>query len=81
MARNFEAKWNYPCSVGSMYFNYKHFFSIVLLALVDGNCKFICVDVGASGRSGDAGIYGNSTLKHLLDTKRLNLPGSVFSLT
>lgn len=92
MARNFEAKWNYPCCVGSidgkhiaikpppdsgsLYFNYKHFFSIVLLALVDANYKFIYVDVGAAGRSGDAGIYGNSTLKHSLDNNRLNLPDS-----
>ena len=92
MARKFEAKWNYPCCVGSidgkhiaiqpppdsssLYFNYKHFFSIVLLALVDANYKFIYVDVGAAGWSGGAGIYGNSTLKHSLDTNRLNLPDS-----
>ena len=92
MARTFEANWNYPCCVGSidgkhiaiktpsdsgsLYFNYKHFFSIVLLALVNANYKFIYVNVGAAGRSGDAGIYGNSTLKHSLDTNRLNLPDS-----
>ena len=65
-----------PSDSGSLYFNYKHFFSIVLLALVNANYKFIYVNVGAAGRSGDAGIYGNSTLKHSLDTNRLNLPDS-----
>ena len=91
MVRKFEAKWNYPCCVdsidgkhiaikpppdsGSLYCNYKHFFSITLLA-VDVNYKFIYVHdhVGAAGRSGDAGIYGNSTLKHSFDINRLNLP-------
>ena len=48
----------------------------MLLALVDAKYKFIYVDVGAAGRSGDAGIYGNLTLKHSLDTNRLNLPDS-----
>ena len=92
VGRTFEAKWNYPCYVGSidgkhiaikpppdsgsLHFIYKHFVSTVLLALVDANYKFIYVDVGAAGRSGDAGIYGNSTLKHSLDTNRLNLPDS-----
>ena len=30
--------------------------------------------MGAAGRSGEAGIYGLSTLKHSIDTNRLNLP-------
>lgn len=63
-----------PENSGSEYFNYKHFFSIVLLALVDANCKFVYINVGASGRAGDAGIYTDSDLKKALDENSLNLP-------
>lgn len=57
-----------------MYFNYKNFFSILLLAVVDANYRFIYVDVGATGRSGDAGVFEASTLKSTLDTNALSIP-------
>lgn len=54
----FKEKWNFPHCVaaidgkhvrikapahkGSEFFNYKKYHSVVLLALVDGNKKFIC---------------------------------------
>ena len=65
-----------PENSGSEYFNYKHFFSIVLLALVSANYEFIYINVGASGRAGDAGIYTDSDLKKALDDNSLNLPES-----
>lgn len=42
------------------------FFSVVLLALV--------VSVGATGRAGDAGVFGNSLLKKAMNTNSLQLP-------
>ena len=79
MAEEFQRKWNYPCwprgyrrkhiaiqqpcGSGSEFFNYKHFFSVLFLALVDANYKFIYVDAGAAGRAGDAGDFHDSILK------------------
>lgn len=63
IANNFESAANFPLCLGaidgkhirvvkpeesgSMFLNYKHFFSIVLMAVVDANYNFIYIDVGA----------------------------------
>lgn len=77
-ADDFYKKWNFPHCVaaidgkhirikcpknsGSLFFNYKEYFSLVLLALVDANCKFIAVDVGSYGKEGDSGIFSKANI-------------------
>lgn len=63
-----------PPSSGSLYYNYKKTFSIVLLALVDANYNFLVVDVGAYGKNSDGGIFANSNLGRQLQTNRLRIP-------
>lgn len=65
-----------PPGSGSLYFNYKGDFSIVLLAVVDANLKFIYVDVGTNGRTSDGGVWGKSQLKRAMDNDQLNIPGA-----
>jgi len=65
-----------PTGTGSQHFNYKHYFSIVLLAVVDSNYKFLYIDVGSFGKDSDSTIFKNSTLWNLLITNKLNIPES-----
>ena len=90
VSNGFKSKWNYPFCLGALdgkhiaikqpahsgseYFNYKHFFSIILLALVDHNYRFLYVEVGASGRVGDAGLFQTSSLKRGMDEGLLDFP-------
>ncbi|KAK7149295.1 hypothetical protein R3I94_008810 [Phoxinus phoxinus] len=90
IALSFEDRWNFPNCIGaldgkhiyitappksgSLFFNYKGSFSIVLLALVDANYKFIAIQVGDFGKSSDGGVYSNSTLGRAMKEKTLSVP-------
>ena len=90
VADGFAHRWNYhncigaldgkhvaltkPRNAGSLFFNYKKFHSIILMALCDANYKFLYVDVGAEGGAGDAGTWNRSTLHQALDEGRVGLP-------
>lgn len=54
--KNDAHRFKCPSGSGSAYYNFKGFFSIVLLAVVDSNYKVLLVDCGGKGKISDAGI-------------------------
>ncbi|KAL1428171.1 hypothetical protein MTO96_016969 [Rhipicephalus appendiculatus] len=49
-------------------------YSIVLLAVVDSDYKFVIVDVGAYGKQSDGGVLEQSKFGHRLEEGKLHLP-------
>lgn len=90
IARQFFEQWNFPLCVGaidgkhvrvkcpphsgSMFYNYKQFFSIVLQAVADANYRFVAVEVGGYGKQSDGGTFRNSSLFQLMQSERLDIP-------
>lgn len=62
----------HPCN--SMYYNYKGFSSIVLMAVADSQYRFIFVDVGSYGKDSDSTIFQNCSLWQALLNSTLGLP-------
>ncbi|MCP3680334.1 MAG: transposase family protein [Gammaproteobacteria bacterium] len=56
-----------PPKTGSIYYNYKGFFSIILFAMVSADYKFVWADVSGRGSQSDAQIYNESDLKEGLE--------------
>ena len=48
--------------------------SIVLLAVVDANYKFIYINVGCNGRVSDGGVFRQSSIFTALENNLLNIP-------
>ena len=90
VAHGFQSRWNFPhtlgaidgkhiaikkpASTGSLYHNYKGFFSIVLLAVVDADYKFIWADIGGEGSISDCSIFNQSSFKEAIEQNRLGIP-------
>ena len=86
----FKTRWNVPNAVGAIdrkhiamkkskksssdCYNYKGFFSLVLLALVDTDYRFLWVNVGSSGSSSDAQIFNRSNFRENIEDGSLELP-------
>ena len=51
-----------------MYFNYKKFHSIVLMATVNANYEFVMVEFGDCGRLSDDSVFSSSHLGHAINT-------------
>ncbi|XP_050502605.1 uncharacterized protein LOC126881914 [Diabrotica virgifera virgifera] len=63
-----------PGKTGSNHFGYLKKFSIVLMAIVDANYKFICIDVGGYGKNSDGGIFQNSNMGQRFEAGLMNVP-------
>ena len=86
----FNTKWNFPNCLGaldgkhimmrappnsnSLFYNYKGFFSIVLMVLVDADYRFIFIDIGNYESNGDSGIFKNRSLGEAFAAKMLDVP-------
>ena len=64
----------HPRNSGSEFCHYKGFFSVVLLAVVDADYKFIFADVGCQGRISDGGVLRNILFWKALVNSSLGLP-------
>ena len=56
-----------------MYYNYKHYYSLVPQGLADTRYRFITNDVGAYGKQSDGGIFRHSSLYQLLSSNNFNM--------
>lgn len=88
IAENFEKRANFPHCIGavdgkhvrivhpcnSMYYNYKGFSSVVLMAVADSQYKFIYVNVGSYGKDSDSTIFRQCSLWKSVVNNELGLP-------
>lgn len=92
--KGFKDRWNLPHCIGALdgkhvriqnpnlagshYFNYKKFFSMVLLAVVDAEYRFTYIDVGAVGAESDGGVWARTHLSGLLERGEATDKATVF---
>lgn len=90
IADDFSKIWNFPDCIGaldgkhvrircpklsgSMFYNYKQYFSVVLQALVDAKYRFIAIDVGGYGKQSDGGTFQASNLYRAILGGKIQIP-------
>ena len=90
IASDFETITNFPHCIGavdgkhvrltcpfrsvSMYFNYKDYYSVVLMAVADSKYRFVFVNVGSYGKDCDSSIFKRSSLWQSIESNIQPLP-------
>ena len=90
ISEQFAEQWNFPHVIGAidgkhiriecpkqsgtLYYNYKGFYSIVLLAVCDANYCFTLFDVGSYGSNNDSGVLANSEMGNRFANEDFHLP-------
>ena len=69
-----HVKLQCPKKAGSVFFNYKHSHSIVLMAVCNDKYEFTMVDIGAQGSQNDGGVFANSAFGQKLNSGGLGIP-------
>ncbi|XP_069595663.1 uncharacterized protein [Ranitomeya imitator] len=65
-----------PVHSGSLYHNYKKYFSIVLMAIADARYRFVAVDIGAYGWTNDSRVFKESNIGKCLYSNNFNIPSA-----
>ncbi|GFQ80237.1 DDE Tnp4 domain-containing protein [Trichonephila clavata] len=69
-----------PPNAGSLFYNYKDFHSIVLLAVAEANACFTMIEVGAYEKENDNSIFTQSEMGKAYNARQLNVPRGESSL-
>ena len=67
-----------PKKTGTLYHNYKGFFSLVLLAICDARYCFTLFDVGQYGSNNDCEVLNNLEMGHRFQNGQMNLPDAEY---
>ncbi|XP_037869966.2 uncharacterized protein LOC119629131 [Bombyx mori] len=65
-----------PENTGSEAFNYKKYYSLILLAIADADYCFTAIDVGAYGSNSDSSVFKNSNFGKRFLNNQMHLPES-----
>ena len=63
-----------PEHSGSLYYNYKNYFSVLLVAVCDASYKFTFIDVGSYGKSSDSTVFKDSVYFKKIKNGTLDIP-------